>query len=128
MSSHYSGCCQRPSEPHTLRQLSKREALDLFFNLSYSYGSYTRAHARIDPSDTKTEPSLQSLTVLHEVDLICHLWQHYVNMALLPLASSSVTVRREMVVFNNQSVSRIEGAANHVMQRLADGRLSPLAQ
>lgn len=61
--------------------------------------------------------------VLHEVDLICHLWQHYVNMALLPLASSSVTVRREMVVFNNQSVSRIEGAANHVMQRLADGRV-----
>ncbi|KAH9844089.1 exocyst complex component Sec10 [Rhodofomes roseus] len=85
------------------------------------------AHGRIDPSDTKTEPSLQALTVLHEVDLICHLWQHYVSMALLPLASSSVTVRREMVVFNNQSVSRIEGAANHVMQRLADALINWLS-
>lgn len=78
------------------------------------------ANARLEAADTRSEPSLQALTILHEVDLICHLWQHYVNMALLPLASSSVTVRREMVVFNNQSVSRIEGAANHFMQRMAD--------
>lgn len=47
-------------------------------------------------------------------------------MALLPLASSSVTVRREMVVYNNQTVSRIEGAANSIMQRTTDGpSLSP---
>lgn len=54
------------------------------------------------------------------MDLICHLWQQYINTALLPLASSSVTVRREMVVFNNQTVSRIEGGANNVMQRVTD--------
>lgn len=63
---------------------------------------------------------MQPLTVLREVNLICHLWQRYVTMALLPLASSSVTVRREMVVFNNQAVSRIEGAANQVTQKLTD--------
>lgn len=126
-SSRCSGCCRQPSGRHTSRQLSKRGCLSLSVDPPCSYCGWTSAHARIDPSDTKTEPSLQSLTVLHEVDLICHLWQHYVNMALLPLASSSVTVRREMVVFNNQSVSRIEGAANHVMQRLADGPSSPLA-
>ncbi|GBE80010.1 hypothetical protein SCP_0212120 [Sparassis crispa] len=82
--------------------------------------------ARLQSADWKTEPSLQLLAVLRELDLICHLWQHYVNMALLPLASSSVTVRRDMVVFNNQSVSRIEGAVNHVIQRLADWILSYL--
>jgi exocyst complex component 5 len=54
-------------------------------------------------------------------DLICHLWQQYVNVALLPLAAGSVVVRREMVVFNNQTVSKIEGAANALMQRLVDG-------
>lgn len=79
------------------------------------------AQARIDAADSKTEPSMQPLTVLREVDLICHLWQRYVTMALLPLASSSVTVRREMVVFNNQAVSRIEGGANQVTQKLTDG-------
>ncbi|KZT13036.1 exocyst complex component Sec10 [Laetiporus sulphureus 93-53] len=85
------------------------------------------AQVRLEAADTKSEPSLQALTVVHEVDLICHLWQHYVNMALLPLSSSSVTVRREMVVFNNQTVSRIEGAANHLMQRLADAIISWLS-
>jgi hypothetical protein len=74
--------------------------------------------------DTKSEPSLQALQVLRSVDLICHLWQQYVNVALFPLASTSVTVRREMVVYNNQTVSRIEGAANLLEQRLIDGMSS----
>lgn len=75
---------------------------------------------RLEGADTKTEPTLQPLTILKLVDLICHLWQQYVNTALLPLASSSVTIRREMVVFNNQSVSRLEGGANQLLQRITD--------
>jgi hypothetical protein len=67
---------------------------------------------------------LQSLSTLYLVDLICHLWQQYVNVALLPLAAGSVVVRREMVVFNNQTVSKMEGAANALMQRLIDGEHS----
>jgi exocyst complex component 5 len=84
--------------------------------------SSRRATARLEATDhTKAEPSLQALSILHLVDLICHLWQQYVNVALLPLAASSVVVRREMVVFNNQTVSKIEGATNALMQRLIDG-------
>ncbi|KAK7060456.1 Exocyst complex component 5 [Paramarasmius palmivorus] len=83
--------------------------------------------ARLDAADTKAEPNLQSLTVLRSVDLICHLWQQYVNTALLPLASSSVTTRREMATFNNQSVTRLESAANHLMQRLIDTVISWLS-
>jgi exocyst complex component 5 len=64
------------------------------------------------------------MSVLRSIDLICHLWQQYVNTALLPLASSSVTIRREMVVFNNQTVSRLDGGANHLMQKLADSMAS----
>ncbi|KAI0320274.1 exocyst complex component Sec10 [Amylostereum chailletii] len=78
-------------------------------------------YSRLDAGDfTKAEPSLQSLSIMRSVDLITHLWQQYVNIAILPLATSSVTVRREMVVFNNQAVSKIEGAANGLMQRLTD--------
>lgn len=81
-----------------------------------------RAAARLEAIDhTKTEASLQALSILHSVDLICHLWQQYVSIALLPLAAGSVVVRREMVVFNNQAVSKIEGAANALMQHLLDG-------
>ncbi|KAG6812997.1 hypothetical protein H0H92_014928 [Tricholoma furcatifolium] len=78
------------------------------------------AQLRVEAADAKTEPSLRYLAVIRSVDLICHLWQQYVNTALLPLASSSVTTRREMVVFNNQSVSRLEAGANHLLQRLTD--------
>ncbi|KAI0268316.1 exocyst complex component Sec10 [Gloeopeniophorella convolvens] len=83
------------------------------------------AVARLEATDhTRMEPSMQALAILHSVDLICHLWQQYVNIALLPLAASSVVVRREMVVFNNQTVSKVEGAANALMQHLVDATLS----
>lgn len=52
--------------------------------------------------------------------MICHLWQQYVNIALMPLSTSSVTTRREMVIFNNQTISRIEGSANALLQRITD--------
>ncbi|KAI0251357.1 exocyst complex component Sec10 [Lactifluus subvellereus] len=83
------------------------------------------ATTRLEATDhTKTEPSLQALSLLRSVDLISHLWQRYVNIALLPLAAGSVVVRREMVVFNNQTVSKVEGAANGLMQRLIDAIVS----
>ncbi|KAI0637961.1 exocyst complex protein [Trametes polyzona] len=94
---------------------------------SYIEPAIETAQARLEAADSKSEPSMQPLTVLREVDLICHLWQRYVTMALLPLASSSVTVRREMVIFNNQAVSRIEGGANQVTQKLTDSIITWLS-
>lgn len=52
--------------------------------------------------------------------MICHLWQQYVTIALLPLANSAVTLRREMGIFNNQTISRIEGAVNGMLEKVAD--------
>ncbi|KAF5333682.1 hypothetical protein D9611_002557 [Ephemerocybe angulata] len=74
----------------------------------------------LDAAESKAEPSLHILVVIRSVDLICHLWQQYINVALLPLASSSVTSRREMVQFNTQTTNRIEGATNNVLQKLTD--------
>ncbi|KAG5648890.1 hypothetical protein DXG03_000239 [Asterophora parasitica] len=69
---------------------------------AYIGAAIETAQVRAEAADTKSDPSLQPLSIIRSVDLICHLWQQYVNTALLPLASSSVTTRREMVVFNNQ--------------------------
>ncbi|KAF9534745.1 exocyst complex protein [Crepidotus variabilis] len=85
------------------------------------------ALARLDLADTKTEPNLQALSIIRSVDLICHLWQQYVNIALLPLASSSVTIRREMVVFNTQTVTRMETGANNLLQKLTDAMINWLS-
>ncbi|KAH0587794.1 hypothetical protein H2248_006553 [Termitomyces sp. 'cryptogamus'] len=87
---------------------------------AYMGAALETAQLRVEGADTKIGPSLQSLSVIRSVDLICHLWQQYVNTALLPLANSSVTTRREMAVFNNQTVSRLEGATNHLLQRVTD--------
>ncbi|KAN0131360.1 Exocyst complex component Sec10-like protein [Lactarius tabidus] len=96
--------------------------------VGYIETAINTAVARLEAIDhTKIEPSLQPLSLLRSVDLICHLWQQYVNIALLPLAASSVVVRREMVVFNNQTVSKVEGAANSLMQRLIDAVVSWMA-
>ncbi|KAJ3575807.1 hypothetical protein NP233_g843 [Leucocoprinus birnbaumii] len=94
---------------------------------SYIDEATETAQARLDAADTKTEPSFQVLTIVQTVDLICHLWQQYINTAVLPLASSSVTVRREMVVFNNQTVTRMENGANGLLQRVADSVISWLS-
>ncbi|KAF7292335.1 Exocyst complex component protein [Mycena chlorophos] len=93
----------------------------------YVEAAIETANARVESGDGKSEPNLQPLTILRVVDLICHLWQQYVNTALLPLASSSVTIRREMTVYNNQTVSRVEGAANALTQRITDSIITWLS-
>lgn len=65
-------------------------------------------------------PDLRDLGVVRHVDLILQLWQHYVGIALLPLASSSVTVRREMAIFNNHLLLRVEKKCDSVVQKIAD--------
>lgn len=53
--------------------------------------------------------------------MIMHLYQRYVSAALVPLAGTSVTVRREMGIFNNHVVVRIEGKVNSIVQKTTDG-------
>ncbi|KAG9019684.1 Exocyst complex component 5 [Tulasnella sp. 427] len=80
------------------------------------------AQVRLETRDTKVEPDLSSsLAVIRVVDLICQLWQQYASIALIPLTSSSVTGRREMIIFNGQTISRIEGLANALEQKVIDG-------
>lgn len=71
--------------------------------------------------DSKAEPDLGPVFVIRIADLIMHLWQRYIFTALVPLAGTSVTVRREMGIFNNQVVVRIEGKVNGIVQRSTDG-------
>lgn len=94
---------------------------------SYVEAALDTTQVRLDAADSKSEPTLQPLTIIRSIDLICHLWQQYVNIALLPLASSSVTIRRELVVFNNQTINRLESGANSLLQRVTDTIVSWLS-
>ncbi|KAG8726200.1 Exocyst complex component 5 [Ceratobasidium sp. 428] len=94
---------------------------------SYMEVAIETAQNRLESRDTKAEPELAGLSIIKSADLICHLWQQYTNIALLPLASSSVTMRREMSIFNNHTISRVEGAANTLMQKIIDAVLAYLS-
>lgn len=87
------------------------------------------AQALVNSQDVRNAmlQDLSPLGVLRQVELIVQLWQHYVNTALFPLASSSVTVRREMAIFNNHSLLRVEGKCDAVLQRVTDSELFFLA-
>ncbi|PWN48937.1 exocyst complex component Sec10 [Violaceomyces palustris] len=74
-----------------------------------------------------TLPDLTPMSVIRHVELIIALWQHYVNTALVPLASSSVTIRREMVIFNNHNLLRVEGKCDALLQRIADNVVTYLS-
>lgn len=80
-----------------------------------------RVLTQIAASEGKVEPDLHPIHVIALADMTMHLWQRYVATALVPLASSSVTVRREMSVYHNHVVVRIEGKINEVLQRAVDG-------
>ncbi|QRW15862.1 exocyst complex component Sec10 [Rhizoctonia solani] len=107
--------------------LSLLRVLSEALGRSYIEVAIETAQNRLESRDTKTEPDLSGLAIIRCTDLICHLWQQYINIALLPLASSSVTLRREMSIFSSQTISRIEGATNTLMQKIIDAVLVYLA-
>lgn len=84
-----------------------------------------RALHQLSIYDSKAEPDLGPIAIIRLADMIMHLWQRYTSTALLPLAGTSVTVRREMGIFNNQVVVRIEGKVNSIVQRTTDGLSLP---
>lgn len=79
------------------------------------------AAARLDQHDSKADVDLVPFLTLRPVDQICHLWQRYTTTALLPLASASAGMRREMGTFNAHGLVRLEGKVNNVIQKTIDG-------
>ena len=118
--SRFCGFSQKRWVGRTSRPLSRREFCSAPGGTSLIFAFNVRSQTRLESRDPKLDPDLTPLLTLRSVDMVCHLWQQYVNIALMPLSSSSVTTRREMVIFNNQTISRIEGAANALLQRVTD--------
>ncbi|KAB5594612.1 Exocyst complex component sec10 [Ceratobasidium theobromae] len=107
--------------------LSLLRVLSEALGRSYIEVAIETAQNRLESRDNKVEPDLSGLSIIRGVDLICHLWQQYINIALLPLASTSVTLRREMSIFSSQTINRVEGATNTLMQKIIDAVLAYLA-
>jgi exocyst complex component 5 len=73
--------------------------------------------------DSRTEPDLRTLSVIRSADMVMNLLQRYITTAILPLAGTSVTTRREMGIFNNHLIVRMEGKINAIVGKVVDGEL-----
>ncbi|KAK0545750.1 Exocyst complex component 5 [Tilletia horrida] len=68
-----------------------------------------------------------SLVVIRQAGLFAELWSQYVNIAVLPLAASSVTTRREMIIFNSGHATRVETKCDEILQKVMDNIVSYLS-
>lgn len=72
----------------------------------------------------KKDPDLTYLPHLRTAISIMHLMLTCVNTVLLPLATSSITIKREMEKTTNTTVARMENTINAVEQRTTDAVLN----
>jgi exocyst complex component 5 len=73
---------------------------------------------------TKKEPDLSYLPLLRTATGITHLMITCINTVLIPLAASSITMRREMEKNTNLAINRVEDTINLIEQRTVDAILN----
>ncbi|KAF7506624.1 hypothetical protein GJ744_011556 [Endocarpon pusillum] len=72
----------------------------------------------------KKEPDLSYLAHLRTATSITHLMITCINTVLIPLAASSITIRREMEKNTNLALNRVEDTINVIEQRTVDAVLN----
>ena len=75
-------------------------------------------------SITKTEPDLSYVTDLRPAIHVLHLMLTTIQMLLLPLSTSNLTIRRELEKQTSNFVERMEGKIDNVLQKTIDVALS----
>lgn len=75
-------------------------------------------------SNTKTEPDLSYITDIRSAVSVLHLMLTTIQMLLLPLAASNVTIRRDLEKQTNSFVDRMESKVDAVLQKTIDAALA----
>lgn len=75
-------------------------------------------------SSTKNEPDFGHLTDLRSSVSILHLLLATIQTLLLPLASTNLTIRRDMDKTTNGFIDRIEGKIDTILQKTIDATLN----
>lgn len=70
----------------------------------------------------RSEPDINLLGQIHQVDLALHLWQTYHSTVLVTLISTAPQIRKGAVQVNQNSVTRVENKVNMLMHKLLDGK------
>ena len=81
-------------------------------------------HAATVEGNSKVEPDLSYLTDLRTAISVLHLMLTTIQMLLLPLAATNLTIRRDLERQTNAFVERMESRIDAVLQRTIDAALA----
>ncbi|KAI9710673.1 MAG: Exocyst complex component 5 [Bogoriella megaspora] len=73
---------------------------------------------------SKNEPDFTYFSELRSAISILHLLQTAINTVLIPLASSNLTIRRDIEKTSNSFISRIEDKISNILQRTIDATVA----
>ncbi|KAF3082738.1 Exocyst complex component 5 [Orbilia oligospora] len=68
----------------------------------------------------KNEPDISYFSELKSASIILSLMHKTIHTALLPLAQTSLTIRREMSLASHRFFSKVEDRINHIIQKTVD--------
>ncbi|KTW26572.1 exocyst subunit SEC10 [Pneumocystis jirovecii RU7] len=71
----------------------------------------------IDSYDGKSEPELKYFDELKQMTIIIHLFSTYLNTIVLPVVSFSLTLRRDILISANNSISEVENKINLIIEK-----------
>ncbi|CAG8632806.1 3210_t:CDS:2, partial [Paraglomus occultum] len=71
--------------------------------------------------DGKTDPDFKPLTSLKVAKDIMHLAQNHFQIVILPLASASLTIHRDLIAEKNKFMLGLENKMNMAVQKMVDG-------
>ncbi|KIV86566.1 hypothetical protein PV11_02167 [Exophiala sideris] len=114
------GGSETPKDVAALLNLILKNLLELYVEVALD----AAADAASSAEYAKRDPDLSYLASLRTAVHITHLVQSCINTLLIPLASTSLTTRREMEKNTRTAVARIEDQINTIEQQTIDGVLN----
>ncbi|QSL64679.1 hypothetical protein MERGE_001981 [Pneumocystis wakefieldiae] len=74
----------------------------------------------IESYDGKSEPEIKYFEELKEITIIVNLLSTYFNIIILPIVSFSLTLKRDVIVFTNNNILKIENKMDLIIQKSVD--------
>lgn len=116
-----SGGNETPKEVRELLHLLITHMGEIYLETALDAANDSAAAAE---ANTKTEPDLNYIADLRSAISVLHLMLTTIQMLLLPLAASNLTIRRELEKQTSNFVDRMELKIDTVLQRTLDASLA----
>ena len=112
---------ETPREVRELLQLLIANMGEIYLETALDAANDTAAASE---AQTRAEPDLSFITDLRVAISVLHLMLTTIQLLLLPLAASNLTIRRDLEKQTNTFVERMEGKIDSILQKTLDSALT----